>query len=323
MENENTKDREIILSRVINAPRQLVWQVWTSPEHLDKWWGPNGFKNETHSIEFKEGGTWLYTMHGPDNADFPNKIVYSKINEPALLQYHHTDGKEQPEIAFDVTVTFEEIGANKTKVTQRTVMQTAEMLRIVVEQFGAIEGGKQHLGNLDVYTMNLQGIKNFTVTREIDAPIQLVWDSLTKAEHLKHWWGPVGLEMSHTTVDLRPGGLFHYGMKAPDGNMMWGKFTYREIEEPNRLVFTNSFSDADGGTTRAPFPGLVWPLEVLNELTLTEHNGKTILTLSGYPVNSTQEEEQNFSGMFGSMQQGFGSTFDQLDVYIITLKNNG
>lgn len=317
MQNEtNTKDREIILSRVVNAPYLLVWQAWTNPEHLDKWWGPNGFTNKTHSFDFKVGGTWRYTMLGPDNTNYPNKIVYTKIEEHSLLAYHHTDDKEQPDIAFDVTVTFEDMGNNKTKVTQQTLMQTAEILRMVVEQFGAIEGGKQHLGNLDIFVMNMQGIKNFTVSREINAPKQMVWDALTKAEHLKHWWGPVGLAMQHTTVDLRPGGLFHYGMAAPDGNMMWGKFTYREIDEPNRLVFTNSFSDAEGGTVRAPFPGLVWPLEVLNELTLTEVNGKTILTLSGYPVNATTEEEQNFGGMFTSMQQGFGGTFDQLDAYL-------
>lgn len=319
MQNGNsTKDREIVLTRILNAPRQLVWQVWTDPKHIDKWWGPNGFKNETHSMEVKPGGAWTYIMHGPEK-DFNNKIAYTKVEEPACLEYFHSDGEEPPQIFFNAIVTFDDLGG-KTKLTMKTIFPSAEALRKVVEENGAIEGGKQTINRLELHLAEVLDKKEFTILREIDAPKQLVWEMLTKAEHLKHWWGPAGLAMQTATVDLRPGGLFHYGMTAPDGNEMWGKFTYREIEEPNKLVFTNSFSDANGGTTRAPFPGLVWPLEVLNILTLTEIDGKTILTLSGYPVDATQEEETSYGTMHSSMQQGFGGTFDQLDAYLEKIK---
>lgn len=316
MENaNNTTGREIVLSRIINAPRQLVWQAYTNPQHLDKWWGPNGLTNETHSMEFKTGGVWRYTMHGPDNSHFPNRITYTKIEEPSRLEYHHDSDEENPSIYFDVTVTFEDLG-DKTKITQRSVLPTVEMLRMVVEQFGAIEGGKQHLANLDTYVKELSGEENFVISREINAPMQLVWDTLTQAEHLKNWWGPVAMKISHATVDLRPGGMFHYGMQAPDGSEMWGRFVFREIVEPVKLVYVSSFSDADGGLTKAPFPGLDFPLEVLNVLTLAEHNGKTILTLTGGPINATASEEEAYKGLTQSMQQGFGSTYDQLDTYL-------
>jgi uncharacterized protein YndB with AHSA1/START domain len=314
----STADREIILSRIINAPRQLVWQAYTDPKHLDKWWGPNGFTNVTKEMNFAVGGTWRYTMHGPDNMDFPNRITYTKIEEPSRLEYHHDSDEENPSIYFDVTVTFEDLDG-KTKITQRTVLPTIEMLRMVVDQFGAIEGGKQHLANLDLYAKELSGEKSFVIAREINAPKQLVWDTLTKAEHLKHWWGPAALKISHATVDLTPGGMFHYGMEAPDGNTMWGRFIFREIEEPNKLVYVSSFSDADGGLTKAPFPGIDFPLEVLNILTLTEYNGKTILSLTGGPINPTASEEETFKGMTQSMQQGFGSTYDQLDEYLLSI----
>jgi uncharacterized protein YndB with AHSA1/START domain len=102
------------------------------------------------------------------------------------------------------------------------------------------------------------------------------------------------------------------------GHEMYGRFVYREIAAPGRLVFINSFSDAEGGITRAPFPQLnqAWPLEVLNDMTLTEKGGKTTLTLRGRPINATEEERGIFAGMHDSMRQGFGGTFDQLAAYL-------
>lgn len=161
--------------------------------------------------------------------------------------------------------------------------------------------------------------KQFTIRRIINAPQQLVWDMLTKPEHLKNWWGPAATEIGYATVDLRPGGMFHYSMVAPDGNTMWGKFVYTEIDEPNKLVYKSSFSDAEGEITPIPFPGMVFPLEILNILTLTEEGGKTVLTITGHPVNATAEEEAGYYGLTENMQQGFGGTFDKLDNYLSTL----
>lgn len=92
----------------------------------------------------------------------------------------------------------------------------------------------------------------FVITRTFDAPRDLVWKAHTEPERLKQWWGPKGFTMLSCKVDLRPGGLFHYGMRSPDGQVMWGKFIYREIVKPERLVFIVSFSDEKGGTTRHP-----------------------------------------------------------------------
>jgi uncharacterized protein YndB with AHSA1/START domain len=109
--------------------------------------------------------------------------------------------------------------------------------------------------------------------------------------------------------------MFHYGMRSPKGEEMWGRFVYREIVKPEHIVFINSFSDANGGLTRAPFAGN-WPLEVLNNLALTEEDGKTTLTLRGRPINASEEERKMYASMFRSMEQGFGGTFDQLAAYL-------
>ena len=155
----------------------------------------------------------------------------------------------------------------------------------------------------------------FVIQRVLDAPRELVFKVWTEAEHLAHWWGPRGFQMGVHSLDLRPGGAFHYSMQAPTGQTMWGKFVFQEISAPERIVFINSFSDAAGGLTRHPLAP-TWPLEVSNTLTLTEQNGKTTLTLRGVPVRATDMECLTFAGGHASMQQGFGGTFDQLATYL-------
>jgi uncharacterized protein YndB with AHSA1/START domain len=159
------------------------------------------------------------------------------------------------------------------------------------------------------------------ITWVFDAPRGLVWKAWTEPERLARWWGPKGFTMLKAMLDLRPGGLFHYGMRSPDGQEMWGKFVYREIAAPERMVFVNSFSDEKGGTTRAPFAA-TWPLDVLNTLTLAESGGKTTLTLRGAPLNATDEERATFAAAGKSMEQGFAGTFEQLDTYLATERSN-
>lgn len=156
--------------------------------------------------------------------------------------------------------------------------------------------------------------REFTITRSFNAPRDLVWKAWSEPQRLAQWWGPKGCKLEVRTLEFKPGGIFHYGMHMGQG-MWWGRFVYREIEKPERIVFVSSFSDEVGGITRAPFSA-TWPLEVLNNLTLTEENGKTSVSLRGGPINPTAEERAFYEGMFESMQQGFGGTFDQLDAYL-------
>ncbi|MDF2959545.1 MAG: activator of Hsp90 ATPase 1 family protein [Paenibacillus sp.] len=156
------------------------------------------------------------------------------------------------------------------------------------------------------------------ITRIFDAPRELVFKTWTESEHLKQWWGPIGFSISVSKFDIRPGGVFHYCMKSSEGHEMWGKFVYREIVAPEMLVFVNSFSDAEGNIVRAPFHESV-PLKIQNSLTLTEHEGKTILTLRVEPIDATEEELQFFYSIHGSMQEGYGGTFSKLDDYLAKL----
>jgi uncharacterized glyoxalase superfamily protein PhnB/uncharacterized protein YndB with AHSA1/START domain len=153
-----------------------------------------------------------------------------------------------------------------------------------------------------------------TIVREFDAPKELVFKAFATAEAMAEWWGPVEFPTTVIKFDFRPKGIFHYKMETPGGTW-WGRFVYGQIQEPDLLEFTNSFSDENAGITRAPFAP-TWPLEIFNRITFDEKNGKTILTLYGYPVNPTEEEIATFEAMQPGVQQGFNGTFDQLERYI-------
>ncbi len=133
---------ELAITRILNAPRELVWEAWTDPEHLAKWWGPNGFTTTTHEIEVKEGGEWDFIMHAPDGADYKNRIVFNKLVKPELITYSHITGPR-----FDVTVTFKKYGA-KTKIDVRMVFDSAKDYDVAVNTFGAKQGLQQHIGRL-------------------------------------------------------------------------------------------------------------------------------------------------------------------------------
>ena len=161
--------------------------------------------------------------------------------------------------------------------------------------------------------------KEFVLTRVFDAPRDLVWKAFTDPERMKHWWGPKGFKVLHSKMDLRPGGSYHYGMQAPDGKAMWGKFVYREVVPPEKLVFVNSFSDEKGGITRHPMAP-TWPLEMLSVFTFEDLGGKTRFTVRWAPHNASEEERKTFDAGHDSMRQGWGGTMEQLAAYLAGAK---
>jgi uncharacterized protein YndB with AHSA1/START domain len=309
-----TAEREIVLSREFDAPRDLVWKAWTDPAQVGHWWGPNGFTITNHEMKVRPGGAWRLTMHGPDGTDYPNRMVYSEVVAPERLVYTHDSGQDDDPGQFHVVVTFAE-QRGRTTVTMRSLFRTREARDFVVEKYHAIEGGRQHLARLAGHLATIAGGREFVITREFNAPRDLVWKAWTEPERLARWWGPRGYEMQVVALDLRPGGVFHYGMRSPDGKDLWGKFVYREIAAPSHLVFVVSFCDERGGMIRH-WMSPTWPLEVLNTLALTEHEGRTTVTIRGVPINATPEEHRTFEGGITGMQRGFGLTFDQLDAYL-------
>jgi uncharacterized protein YndB with AHSA1/START domain len=158
--------------------------------------------------------------------------------------------------------------------------------------------------------------EDFLIARVFDAPRERLWEVLTTAEHLKEWWSPTGFTMIAANIDLRPGGVFHCGLKAVDGYKMWGKFVYREIVPPERLVFVNSFSNAAGGVTRHPIVP-TWPMETLITVTFDEEpGGKSKLSVRWAAHNANEVEQKTFDASHVGMKATWNGTLDRLGAYL-------
>jgi len=157
--------------------------------------------------------------------------------------------------------------------------------------------------------------KEFVITRTFDAPRDLVWKTWTDIAHLQKWFGPTGATISTAKMDFKPGGTFHYCMRTADGLEMWGKWTFREIVVPEKLVLISVFSDKNGGITRHPMAP-DWPRETLSTTTFTENGGKTTVTLRWAAHNATDIERKTFDAAHAGMTQGWSGTFAQLEQYL-------
>ena len=156
---------------------------------------------------------------------------------------------------------------------------------------------------------------DLVLERVVDVPRERVWAAWTEPRHIKKWFTPAPWKTVDAEVDLRPGGTFLYCLQSPDGYEMWGKWVYREITPPERLVTISSFTDAQGNQIRHPAEPH-WPLEMLGTMTLAEHEGKTTVTVQALPHSATDEESKTFFDARDSMEEGFTGTFDQLADYL-------
>ena|SRR5580765_243778 len=141
----STHDRELIVTRTLNAPVELVWEAWTMPEHIANWWGPNGFTNTITKMDFNPGGEWDLIMHGPDGTDYKNKSIFKEIVPFKKIVYEHVSGPK-----FIATVDFEKQG-NQTFIRWHMLFETAELYIQTVKTFKADQGLKQNIEKLNTY----------------------------------------------------------------------------------------------------------------------------------------------------------------------------
>ncbi|MGF7082473.1 SRPBCC family protein [Mucilaginibacter sp. UYCu711] len=143
----NTKDRELFITRTLNAPVELVWEVWTNPEHIANWWGPNGFTNTISKMDVVPGGQWNLVMHGPDGTDYVNKSTFKEVIEFKRISYEHFNPH------FVATINFEAQG-EQTLLTWRMLFDSEEILQTIVKAHNAAEGLKQNVEKLSMYLAN-------------------------------------------------------------------------------------------------------------------------------------------------------------------------
>ena len=152
----------------------------------------------------------------------------------------------------------------------------------------------------------------FVLQRYIPYPKEIVFRAWTDKDALDAWFGPKGFKIRKSTLELRPGGTYHYGLQAPNGEEMWGKWTFRDIVPGERLVFISSFSNAEGGATRHTMAP-VWPLETLSTILFSDDNGGTTLSMHAIPLNATAEEIAVFESASAGMNAGWTGTLEKLE----------
>ena len=295
-------ENELVISRVFDAPRDLVWKAWTDPRRIAVWWGPSGFGNTVKSMDVRAGGEWLFTMHGPDGTDYPSHVRYREVEAPSELAYLH--GEEGSHSFFQVRVSFaESAGApGKTDVVYRMAFPTAEGKRLAVEKYGAAEGLSQTMGRLETYLRK----PGLLLSRVFAAPRASVWYAWTDPIEMRKWWGPVRFTCPGARIDLRVGGSYLLGMRSPEGQEFWGTGIYKEIVPFERLVYTDSFSDAQGKVIPAATLGLPgnWPEIQMVTVAFAElGKGKTLLTVH---QESLPPEWRDMTA------EGWSTSFDKL-----------
>jgi uncharacterized protein YndB with AHSA1/START domain len=214
----STADREILITRVFDAPRELVFDAFLDPEHIGDWWGPAGFRITTQSMDVRPGGEWRFVMHGPDGTDYDNRVVYRRIERPRLLVTAHVD--ESGRDVFETRAEFfDEDG--RTRLEFLGVFPTPEARDYVVRHHGAIEGGTQNLARLanflELATEAARSDVEIVNRRTIDAPVAAVFGAFSDPVQLASWWGPDGFTSTFHEFDFRSGGRWRYTMHGPDG----------------------------------------------------------------------------------------------------------
>jgi uncharacterized protein YndB with AHSA1/START domain len=148
-----TAEREIVISRVIDAQRELVFEAFTELRHLSRWWGPEGFTITTRSFDFRVGGEWDFVMHGPDGTDYQEWISWTEIVAPERIALLHGESRGDPN-AFESVISFAPDGT-ATRIEMRAVFPTKELREEAVEKHDAVEGGRQTLSKLAAYVSEM------------------------------------------------------------------------------------------------------------------------------------------------------------------------
>ena len=175
--------KTITVKKTLNAPRELVWEVWTKPEHIVHWWGPVGFTATSGQMDLKAGGCWNFTMHGPDGRDYPNRIIFLEVLQPERLVYKHSGDADTEPVNFQVTVVFEADG-HKTNLRMQSVFTSAEDLERVDREYGAVQGETDTADRLEEYLVNMKTWFQTGIT--LNTPGKNVFAALTA--NINAWW---------------------------------------------------------------------------------------------------------------------------------------
>ncbi|MBD2677658.1 MULTISPECIES: SRPBCC family protein [Nostoc] len=308
-------ERKIVITRVFNAPRELVFKAWTEPQHIAQWWGPKGFTTRVTELDLRLGGRWRYVMISPDGTEYPAKGVFREIVPPERIVttdefdegFEQVINAELPQ-GIVMTAIFEDVDG-KTKLTLEIVHKSASDRR-KHEEMGVVAGWNSSFDCLDEFlakqveqqhngfTLTLPSDREIIITRVFNAPRRLLFEAWTQPEHVKRWFGGCSsMTMTVCEIDLRVGGSWRYVLHDSSNGTDHGfSGEYREIVPSERLVSTERYE---------PVPNS----DRLNTLTLTEEDGKTTLHIH----IQHQSREQRDGHLQSGMEVGLRQTLNRLE----------
>lgn len=310
-----SKTNELKLTRVYDAPVELVWDAWTDPEQAAQWWGPRGFTIKTHSKDLKVGGHWKYTMYGPDGVEYPNTTKYLEVEKHKKLVYDH-GGSEDRDPLFRVTVLFSESDGKTTMDMTMTLPtpEAAEQTRGFIKKANGNSTWDRLAEHLEEQR---SGTKKFVINRSFEAPIDLMFDMWTDPKHLANWLPPGGFDMEFLRVDIKPGGTSFYCMSNQAGLKMYGRAEYIEVQKPTRIAYSQQFCDENENVSRHPMAP-TWPATMLTVIELAaEGPDQTRVTVtSQIHGEATPEELETWIQGRTGMTIGWTGSFDKLEEYL-------
>jgi len=301
--------REIVTRRVFDAPPSLLWEAWTDPDRIAKWWGPVGFTTTTHSMDMRPGGVWLFTMHGPDGVNYPNRVIFREVVPGKKLSYVQDDDDRpvgEQQIQFETEVLFEEL-QGKTMLTLRAVFPSAAAKQYVIDQFGAVQGGVEHLNRLAEHVtgrhvpalvFSLPDEKTILYAREFFTTSVKVFDALTQPDLLRQWWGCDSMKLIECEVDLREGGQWRLTLETEAGERYPFKGQYRVLRRPDFLEQAFVF-DVEG----------LRDYESIESITLMEMGSRTVIKGRIQHQSQQSRDAQLQSGM----EFGLAASYDRLE----------
>jgi uncharacterized protein YndB with AHSA1/START domain len=307
-----TSANDIRIIRVYDAPVALVWDAWTDPAHVGHWWGPRGFAISTHSRDLRPGGSWVFTMHGPDGTDYPNFVRYHDVEPRTRLVYDHGATATDPAPSFRVTATFRDL-QGKTELDMRMTLPTAEAAQQTRAMVKAM-GGNTTWDRLAEYLEKVGSAQEvFVINRTFAAPIGTVFDMWTSPGHLPSWLPPSGFTMIFTQADIRTGGAATFSMSNGEFTM-YARHEYVRVSRLDRLEYLQTFTDEHWKVSRQP-GSPTWPETTLVTVVFAEEGPAETRVTVRFDLHGavTPEEVATFVAERAGMTTGWSGSFDALD----------
>lgn len=311
MAESTETQKELIITRVFDAPRERVWRAWTDPELFKRWWGPENFSSPVAEMDLRVGGKYLACMRSPDGQNYWSTGEYREIVPLERLVYTDAFADEKGQVVpashygmdpsfpreLLVTVTFEDLDGKTRMTLSHAGMPEGEMKEMTglgwQTSFDKLaKAVERSHATKWTYDSDLQ----VTVERIFDAPRELVFRVYTEPQFIPKWWGPGYLKTAVDHADVRPGGSYRYIQTDPDGNRYVFFGDYLTVIPPERLVSTFQWDGAPGHT-------------ITDDATFENLTGRTRLRIVSR-FSSIEARDAMLQG--GDMEEGANETYDRL-----------